>query len=47
MNFYNQERIHGRLGNESPNNFLRNREKPHKLRLFPRSEFQVCEVSQN
>jgi len=47
MNFYNQERIHRGLGNESPNNFLRNREKPHKLRLFPCSEFQVCGVSQN
>lgn len=47
MNFYNQERLHGALENESPNNFLRNREKPQNLRLFPCSEFGVSGALQN
>lgn len=37
MNFYNQERIHRSLKNQSPNKFLQNREKPI-LRPFPCSE---------
>jgi transposase InsO family protein len=34
MNFYNQRRLHGALNNHSPNNFLRNLQKPIQLRIF-------------